>query len=71
MRYAPTVPGEEPHERYAEAITMIVCVEYMLDQLMLGTKEMSQAIVEALMTDGKAETIREWIKMIREEEYVS
>ena len=71
MRYAPTSPNEEPHERYAEAITMIVCVEYMLDQLMLGTKEMSQAIVEDLMTDGKVETIWEWIKMIREEEYVS
>ena len=71
VRYAPTSPNEEPHERYAEAITMIVCVEYMLDQLMLGTKEMSQAIVDDLMADGKAETIREWIKMIGEEEHVS
>lgn len=71
VRYAPISPGEEPHERYAEASTMIVCVEYMIDQLMLGTKEMSQAIVDDLMADGKAETIREWIKMIGEEEHVS
>ncbi|MBR2131777.1 MAG: DNA primase [Oscillospiraceae bacterium] len=39
VRYAPSTSDEEPHERYAEAITMIVCVEYMLYQMEFGTEE--------------------------------
>ena len=67
VRYAPRSSDEEPHERYTEAVIMIVCVEYMLDKIQFGTDEECQEVVDRLMEENRAEILREWIDMIWEE----
>ena len=45
-RYAPQTPEEEPDDRFVEACHMLVCTQYMLDLLTIGSHEERAELVK-------------------------
>ena len=66
--YEPTDPDEEWDERYLEACQMMEPMEYLADELAVGTLEQRRCTVERLVAGGKIDQLEERINKIKEQE---
>ena len=66
--YAPTDPDEEWDERYLEACQMLEPMEYLADELAVGTLEQRRCTVERLLADGKIDQLEERVRRLNRKE---
>ena len=66
--YEPTDLDEEWDERYLEACQMMEPMEYLADELAVGTLEQRRCTVERLLADGKIDQLEERVSRLNRKE---
>ena len=66
--YEPTDPDEEWDERYLEACQMMEPMEYLADELAVGTLEQRRCTVERLLAGGKIDQLEERVSRLNRKE---
>ena len=67
-QYEPKGADEEWDERYLEACQMMEPMEYLADELAVGTLEQRRCTVERLLADGKIDQLEERVSRLNRKE---
>ncbi len=67
-QYEPQDPDEEWDERYLEACQIMEAMEYLADQLAVGTLEQRRSTVGRLLAGGKIDQLEERLNRLNKEE---
>ena len=67
VRFSPQTPEDDPDDRFVEACHMLVCTQYMLDLLTIGSPEERTELVNDMMKDNKITLLQDHLREIKEE----
>ncbi|MBR2895566.1 MAG: DNA primase, partial [Oscillospiraceae bacterium] len=66
--YAPASPDEKPHDHFTEVCQMYGYIEYLVDILTVGNRDIRNQAVQVLMKDGKIDHLQDYILRMKEEQ---